>query len=57
MPIGLALMDYKLLSVLTLISDNIMPIGLALLDYMLVSVLTLIAKEIVFCLTLTAKLE
>ena len=50
MPIGLALIDYKLVSVLTWIADKIMPIGL-------VSVLTLIAEEIVFCLTLIAKLE
>ena len=40
MPIGLALIDYMLVSVLTLIADKIMPIGLALIDYMLVSVLT-----------------
>ena len=46
-PIGLALIDYKLVSVLTLITDKIVPIGLALIDYKLVSVLTLIADEIV----------
>ena len=44
MPIGLALIDYKLVSVLTLIADEIVPIGLALIDYKLVSVLTLIPK-------------
>ena len=38
MPTGLALIDYKLLSVLSLIADEIMPIGLALIDYKLVSV-------------------
>ena len=46
MPIGLALIDYKLVSLLTLIADEILPIGLALIDYKLVSVLTLIADEI-----------
>ena len=29
---GLALIDYKLVSVLTLIADKIVPIGLALID-------------------------
>jgi len=44
MPIGL--MDYKLMTVLTLIADKIVPIGLALRDYKLVCLLTLIADEI-----------
>ena len=33
MPIGLALIDYKFVSVLTLIADKIVPIGLVLIDY------------------------
>ena len=35
MPGGLALIDYKLVSVLILIADEIMPIGLELIDYKL----------------------
>ena len=57
MPIDLALIDYKLVSLLTLIADEIVPIGLALIDYKLVSALTLIADEIVSGLTLIAKLD
>jgi len=45
-PIGLALIVYKLVSVLTWIADEIMPISLALIVYKLVPVLTLIADEI-----------
>ena len=37
-PIGLALIDYELVSVLTLIADKIITIGLAFIHYMLVSV-------------------
>ena len=49
MSIGLALIDYKLVSMLTLIAGKIVPIGLVLIDYKLClySVLTLIADEIV----------
>ena len=47
MPIGLALIVYSLMSVLTLITEEIMASGLALIVYSLVSVLTLIAEEIV----------
>jgi len=36
-PIGLALIVYKLVSVLTSIADEIMPIGLALIVHKLVS--------------------
>ena len=32
-PIGLALIDYKLVSLLTLIANEMVPIGLALIDY------------------------
>ena len=46
MPIGLALIVYSLMSVLTLITEEIMASGLALIVYSLVSVLTLIAEEI-----------
>ena len=56
-PIGLALIVYKLVPVLTLIADKIAPIDLALIDYKLVSVLPLIADEIVSCLTLITKLD
>ena len=44
--IGLALIVYKLVSMLTLIADVIMPICLALIVYKLVSMLTLIADVI-----------
>ena len=37
---------YSLVSVLTLIADEIVPSGLALIVYSLVSMLTLIAEEI-----------
>jgi len=47
MPIGLALIFYKLLSVLTLIADEMVSSGLTLIVYELVSVLTLISYEIV----------
>ena len=45
-PIGLALIVYKIVSVLTLIADKIVPIGLALIVYKIVSVLTSIADKI-----------
>ena len=57
MPIGLALIDYKLVSVLILIADKIAPIDLALIDYKLVSVLKLIVDEILSGFTLIAKLH
>ena len=47
MPISLGLIEYKLVSVLTSVADEIVSIGLALIEYKLVSVLTLIADEIV----------
>jgi len=47
-PSGLALIDYNLLSLLTLIADDIVTIGLALIDYNLVSLLTSIADNIMF---------
>ena len=49
------MIDYKLVSLLTLIAKEIVPIGLALIDYNHVSLLTLIADEIVSGLTLIAK--
>ena len=45
-PIGLALIVYELVSVLTLIAGEIMPVGLALIVHKLVSVLTSIAYMI-----------
>ena len=39
-PIGLALIVYKLVSVLIYLADKIVPIGLALIAYNVVSVLT-----------------
>ena len=42
------MVDYKLVSLLTLIADKIVPIGLGLIDYKLVSVLKLVADEIVY---------
>ena len=47
MRIGLALIVYELVSVMTSIADEIVSIGLTLIVYELVSVLTLIADEIV----------
>ena len=47
MPSGLALIFHKLVSVLTLIADEIVSCGLTLIVYELVSVLTLISDEIV----------
>ena len=47
LPIGLALIVYMLVSVLTSIADKIVPIGLALIAYKLVSVLTLISCPLV----------
>ena len=44
MSIGLALISYQLVSLLTLIADKIIPIGLALIAYELVSLMTLIAE-------------
>ena len=46
MPIGLAMIVYSLVSMLTLITEEIVTSGLALIFYSLVSVLTLIADEI-----------
>ena len=41
------MIDYLLVSVLTLIAEEIMPFGLALIYYLLVSVLTFRADKIV----------
>ena len=46
MPIDLALIVYKLVSMLTSIADEIVPIGLALIVCKLESVLTSIADEL-----------
>ena len=56
-PIGLALIVYELVSVLTLIADEILSIGLALIVYELVSVLTLIADEIVSGFDIDSKVK
>ena len=48
-PIGLALIDYKLMSVLTLIADEIVPIGLASIDYKLVSGFDIVSKVRLSC--------